>query len=832
MHGTTIRPAVACALLALGCAGARPVETAPRSPAAPPAAAARVTVHGPPYAGHAQNFGRGRRFFLRGRRWERTPEGLRASDDMSTALLAAAEVDGGWAFVLDGGLVAASDRFSGALRRVGALPEVVAVYEGSRGRVAALTRDGLWTSDGRTLSRADVPAPVRDAVFVDARQGVVTTLDGDALVTRDGGASWGRVEGVAGPVFEVEAEGCGFALSTASGRVSLRADGAPGVSACASAEGSDEPPPGATETRSSEAEVEALSELRVDELERVPLGGGATVSVEPEEAGGRALVLRARGRPPVRRPIPFHATATWWGPAALLRDHDRDSLWRTRDGRTLEFVFFPTAACRGAESAAVLPSDDGVHLVATCCAFDGASWRPMSLPTTDASWEPIAARGRFALMEGSDGVTTSLRAVDLDTGDSTPVPLDPLRCDVDLAAGGQVVGLCAPQGPDARPSLVMGRAGEALTARPAPAGATRALFADARRGVVRGDDSLTLWRTLDGGERWEPVSVPIEGNYRGQVLSDERAVDRRDERCDERGCRVGNYGVRIEGWGPMEASGGRLHLGVRPPPTPTTTVRCERATSAVAPGAPLDRPWRQGTWTVAAPRGRGGSPELRWTDLDGSEGRERLPRGAVVDRLLARTRGGLLVRGAAGLLFVSRGGVRDLSGELTARLGATPREVELSVAAPTDDGGVAVSLGTSMESGTSAWHANLVLELGADGRVRAARSFPWVSPDAAGLARRDGSWGYGIVSSERTPWFVPLSGGPAQPLGRLPQTLVACAGASPAAASSLSFSQAPIALEGTTHPEEIRVTLELHGATACVRTLFDARAQARCDVAR
>lgn len=140
----------------------------------------------------------------------------------------AAEVRDGWVFVTWHGDVARSDTFLGPLRSLGRVPDHVR-FTGPDGvgRAAFVGSSGnLWTTagDGPPV-HAELPGPVREAVFSDERSGVALLRDLRVAVTTDGGLTW-SVPSLAGEFArDVYLSSLGATVQTTGGRMVLGADG-------------------------------------------------------------------------------------------------------------------------------------------------------------------------------------------------------------------------------------------------------------------------------------------------------------------------------------------------------------------------------------------------------------------------------------------------------------------------------------------------------------------------------------------------------------------------------------------------------------------------------
>ena len=68
------------------------------------------------------------------------------------------------------------------------------------------------------------------------------------------------------------------------------------------------------------------------------------------------------------------------------------------------------------------------------------------------------------------------------------------------------------KGEDARLRFFVGTPDAALAERTLPEGAKQFAMATVSRGLAIGDDASAIWFTVDGGEHWEPLDVPVDGS--------------------------------------------------------------------------------------------------------------------------------------------------------------------------------------------------------------------------------------------------------------------------------------------------------------------------------
>ncbi|MBI5514015.1 MAG: hypothetical protein HY909_09630 [Deltaproteobacteria bacterium] len=555
-----------------------------------------------------------------------TPRGVAVGlDHFAAAIAAAVPVSNGWVFVAGDGVVAASETFTGPLRRLGELPlgdSPPRVLPGV-GRLAVVDTSGtLWTSEGQAPTPARVPEPVSTAVFADTRWGAAITQRAELLWTEDGGETWHRSD-LAGLV----------PWSLLAHRGILGAQTSEGFRPLVRGEARLEPAEETPRSALGRPWQGDLASVREAVLERYPgllsLGegcprlAGATLRVEGldlvtyDRSTGRAL-RRLRGGVPLAQ-CRLHG----WGPAVALTCPDGagvgPAMARSEDGETFTLVAggraLPDLQFHAPERDPLLGprggvfSDDGRHAAALgaercpqevraevpdCCRLDACacaeedrappparlcvlvdgarSWRvvPLGALADDAPITLDAMHGsqlllrlgeptmldRFLRSEGALLVPQGLAVLDVTTGEvlrptlprSEAVP-SPVLGYLRWLSEGTLYGLAiSGEEPDRR-ALAVGRPGATLALRPLPMGALDVELQDADHGLATGARAEDLWQTLDGGHRWDRVTLPLDGSL-GARGSD-RAV-----RCDAHSCLLGR--IRLQGWGEPRASGGTV----------------------------------------------------------------------------------------------------------------------------------------------------------------------------------------------------------------------------------------------------------------------------------
>lgn len=858
-HTVTGRALVVFGVVLAGCAAPRPTtvtRAATGATTSTPPPPTRVSfeldgaigrIDGPARTGP-------RRFMIAGRRAERTATGWDFSREMTRGIIAATETATGWVFVTEDGLVAASDRFAGPLRSIGTVPRLRSASPWTHGRVAIVSDDGLWSSDGRALTHHETPTPVLRSVFADVRRGAAVTVEGGLLLTSDEGATWRPSEALSGRASEVWANGCGFSVSTTRGEVLLRADGAASEAACPSALTPATPEDETNVRAAADDMLSAWRQRAGVPSDAVRLGDGSTLALAVNDASRTALVRRdASGRIVSQRAIEGGSSVEAWGQAAALQT--RGQLWRSTDGTALELIHTPHDEICSNGSPMVF-SDDGVHFAAMhgsappaqpsesiLCAFDGLARRLVRLrggADREGAWRLAAVRGATALVERSVGARPEdgsvWNSVDLDSGEVSVVlpngvERERSRCHFNLGPGGWIVGVCAARDANGEGNAsLLTRRGGAWVSRPAPARALRVAFADAQRGVATGAHVSDLWRTLDGGEHWEPVPLPAEGDVGDAPRATGYGEGDPVVRCDRDGCIVEPFRTRLSGWGPMRPDDERFSFGSARRARPITNLRC--ATSPTSPASQRPElagghPWNRGLWWHS-----GGI--LTWEDEDGSRGQTTVRQPP--DELIARTRDGVVLRYViAGVGFARGGAFLDVHAQLESnfapslmQMSPTGGFTDAAPTAPTAGGGAVAMIyaWVGADPQIRAPQMSIAFELDDRGRVLAARALPRLDRGAEGIASRQGQWGYVAVLPDRTVRFAPLRGESPMTIGRLPESIAPCAG--PPLADAITLHLASVGREplivtsGDFAITDGRFDVEVSGASACLRSLRDA----------
>lgn len=812
----------------------------------------------------------GSHFFVCGRRAEvRDGRVFFGEDGFENPYLKAVQASEGWVFfsVLDG-LVARADAFTDALHPLGRFASGATTAEPSRGRAAFVAQSSLWLSDGRTISRAEVPGAVASAAFSDATSGAAALTDGSLLLSRDGGARWTPVDLGGDRALRVWFDD-GLRVRLALRDAMLGADG--GLTTV----------PRAARARDAEASgVEAVQAIVRESgaaFSRIHLGGGAwaaldraTMRVHDSRGAERSYEL-ATERRFADPPMPF---ARWGDSLAVTLAAGQSSVWHRlgSDGR-MSLIFGPggfassTFLHRG-----VVWSDDGRHLArmgpcptarpsereeddeepsrssfgddsgerrdapptAMCVLEDGVRrWREVSLPDVDTAgvrWSVAGMHGALALLS-NELDATEYAVFDTASGAKSPV----LAADSSVhitsirwARDGSLVGGGERCADGCEPVVLRGSSERPLAVTRAPGAVGAVEFVDADRGLALAPDFTRLWRTRDGGASWEVVASDI-----AHARNDTPSVV-----CDPDGCNVG-VRMRVRGWGPINASSRTVlatrdapELGEREAPR-ASALGAERSAQLRCEFSGASRPSR---WSV----GEGGRVRA-WPD--GVAMFTSAGDGARTSWWVAGRHGVTVFPHAADdgseppfRFFGSSGATLALSsqaprplfsvdGARTTELRDAPFDAisEWGYAATgwqsfgTTDGSSVVSAQLSTTPETT-----LIAELGERGAVRAWRVF-LNGNNRGAIARRGAVTGMYSIHNDGTATFAPLSGD--APVSAPPWRTSSppCAGRTSADALVLRTASQlhppGIAPNGVGNLDDLRTVVELSSDGACVRSL-------------
>lgn len=839
--GTIASVALCVSLFASGAHAHTPPAPASRPAEPPTEVTVRLGDRVRPIPGPAGLSGQrvqigGRRAELRDGRWAFSDERVLPE------IVAAAEIDGRWVFVCEDGLVAASDTFAGPLRVLGAVPGARRASSWTRGRLAVLTDGAFFTTDGASLTPAGAtPAPARHAAFLDARTGAAVLADGGLVLTRDGAATWSPVDLRGDVALAVSLRDGALRVVTARGASNLSADGA--LTAA--------PPLRATEATAAPL-VDLVPAWRA--REPVPDHGEAGHVRLPDgtylaAAGGVVRHLDATGRVRSERSLGFACDISRWGEGAAVHCGD---LYRTSDGEAYEAIPGPPGPAALPTRSAVFADDGaGVAMAGACdagpdvradsrafCVRDARGrWRDVALPDGGAGWSLLALRADELLLI-QYGPGSGLATLDLARGELHPVTFE------GVPAGPAQVTAARVSSDGAYVATVettSGRwvarstGGPAWRAVALPGGGVAAGFADARRGVAVGARFGTVWRTLDGGARWELVPTGFEASGEAHRLRSHVSVD-----CEARGCSVGGF-LFLRGWGPVQPAAERVLAGAAAPTEPRdrrepsmfASLQCARQVGAPSPwlaaasasGRAVVTADHVATVTAAGPR-----VTLAWRGDGGAGGATLAPVAGAPFVAAVGFNAGALVVTERDLEWARGPSRRRLSLPWIAQSGG--RDPLQWVTLPTPGGGlVAVSPRVYPREGLSERDRALsplpyalAFELDAAGAVVARRE---VAVDefargffAQGLGRARGRWGHVTVGGDSAVHFAPLRGGPVETLGALPAVLRPCAAAPARDAANvwLQSNHLPAMLDER-RTVQARVAVELSGGAACVRDL-------------
>jgi hypothetical protein len=495
----------------------------------------------------------------------------------SAPIAAANEVEHGWVFVTQDGVVAGSDSFVGEPRRLGQTGVFApAGARASRGRAVIADATGvLWQTDG-TAPLAPIGSladrAIDSAAFADARFGAALARTGELLVTSDGGATWRPVALGAHTIVSVSRVDEALVADTAAGpqRITREATLAPVTNAASE---THRPAPGDTR-RALDATLQAFPDL-LPNLEAVDLADGTAVLVDRSVL---VVLDRATGRV-LRRvsglPLGASRLAAWGSDVAIVSEpacaDDDAHAYRWHGEEAL-----PIAIPENARGAVF--SDDARHAAKlracrgeraqgpSICVLDDGSGAWRTLAVTRSLDRLVAMRGTqllahvengpFTLIDASNGHAIDARV----TGDADASVIQPVSLAFTHDAGLAGAGV---DGDGIRYALVGARI-DALRARPLPEGAVACGFGDRIRGVAAGRTAARLWRTLDGGEHWEHLDVGIDGEAREVPLLTDPRVVYSTLACDESGCQVGRA-ASVRGWGPLAPVATTVFAPLEPP---------------------------------------------------------------------------------------------------------------------------------------------------------------------------------------------------------------------------------------------------------------------------
>lgn len=422
----------------------------------------------------------------------------------------------GWVFVADDGLVAYGEAFLADTRSIGVVPERAAIdVRSSEGTIAFVDGDGVIRTGpcGGPLRAVEVPAePVVD-LRMSGLRGEAILFGGRLASTRDGGETW---------EFRSFGHEAAYALNATGADVEVRTHGALVEPAPLDLE--VQMPAGVSMLSKADRDrvIEAL--WREDSAGlRVQLGSRGHLVVLDD---GAVVVLVGRDVVRLREGRAEHTEDALPDGCQLFRFNDgvaahclqfTERSFHSTDG--LEFSPLDLPPMRGVSFA-----DDGRHLGGECmhsardygpvCLVDASSGERFetSWPEGPRSWGWFGDRGLFS----SHGHPSALFVLD---GRRSAIERMEAR-DLDLAFAGWTVdgwvyGVGVRSGTDSQVLALFGPGHRLVSARPLPAGAVRARMLDRYRGLAIGESAGLLWTTRDGGARWTPIAIPMEGAPEG-----------------------------------------------------------------------------------------------------------------------------------------------------------------------------------------------------------------------------------------------------------------------------------------------------------------------------
>jgi hypothetical protein len=677
-------------------------------------------------------------------RWRAKVEGGRitwADQPFASPIADVARVAGGFVFAAEDGLIARSDTFTGALRHVGDVKRRFAPTW-SEGRLSYVDDLGaIWTTTGASAPVAlSTGGVVLGGAFADANRGAFA-LDGAVLVrTTDGGAHFTRVA-LGGPT-ATNLVAATNVMAHDGRLIAIMAD-------------------------------ETLARI-MDDGKVVPFHEELPRPHLPQELVARVLEgpspapkdERARLRESAPVPQSLVSDAYRWGAGAfaLLAREDPKAkktgayrIFRSHTGSAWEsYGAGPAAADQ------IVFSDDGEHVAwpepceeptlylggvrDTMCVHARAHDRGRSWPLKPAAERVVGMRADRVLYLSAEGALESLSG---DTGRITELgaPREGLRVvDAAQALDGTLVVV---RSDGARTDVEVGEGAAAVWRRLAiPAGVDRVAFADGAHGFAAGAHGNEVWRTRDGGAKWEAVPLPVIGDAAAVALPGKLA-------CDETGCTIGKALV-MKGWGAFTAASAPAMAAGAPLGKPATPkrplLRADhlRCVPTASPGRSVET----GPTALAATGARatlaiasdGAGKHTFFAKWDGKDARGSFSAAMQAAApttdatwwvLRVATRDGLLVErcpqialgtGCENLWARSGGGVRNLPFKSAVSEFDTPIGRPLG-ALPLGDGGAMIALTTrqfdsrsQLSTGPTVDH---VLRLDKEGAIVAERTFTW-----------------------------------------------------------------------------------------------------------
>jgi hypothetical protein len=817
-----------------------------------------ISVLGAEAVGVVERGGEVERFVAGPLRCEVTANQVTFADDrFAFGIIAVTRAKGGWLFVAADGAVARADSFLGPLRPLGHVPRAAlemsfGVLPPSAGRLAVLApdpRESLWTTDGSSpvAPARGVPGDVLSVAFADADHGMVVIEGGELFATRDGAASFERVDlGDVAAAAVAHVDG-GLVVTTSAGFIAFDREGKlvgpVSTSAVTPARLNDHVP----EEWMIYRRILAASFRRHGALMAESLGGVVAADgrvLVPVDHELKSLDEASDAEVAARQSVQPCLGARWGGGVALVCEDGLFSVAAATQGAATQGATTPGATTPGAavvrratwnEWKAPRLSEDGIHAAWLCgsrqdaldelCMVAGG--RETRRPLGDDRL--IGSHGDEVVVRRSSPAAHAVVLIDAATGEerrSFAVRVPPGAPSVaddawQVTPDGTVFATArAPSAAAAAPGeswlIRVALADGAVAIVRLPDGATRSGFISAARGVAANDDAARLWFTDDGGAHWrEHEALPAPYHYGGAYAASWMSLRCSGSRCvidkrvviafDRSLSRGNDRVVASPSWvdvPPTWPDGAALACSAR--------EVARRAGAGGDASGPLDARGnlhlRKVNADVTLHVIAGGRWEAAWRGQDsvGPFSSRRAaghvaPRGADGDHCEAHpTREGLMMacygetRRIVWMPVPGRPSViEDEHGSVM---------VEDALALP--GGRLAVLLLVPAEHlPVYASYHRLVL-VGRDGKTIAERTYYWSAATFAGIALSDGMVGIELTGRDPTGsrWFVPIAlSAPIRELARLDLASTPICGVPARTTSAVSITVEEVELEERFH---------------------------------
>lgn len=505
-----------------------------------------------------------------GSRLSRSADGRWAmgADLVHGELVAAVRQGGAWRFADRSGHLWSAPSFLGPLEPAGSLGHGGARWSYSRGVVAGVppTGAGVLLSDGTREASIVGDLPLLDVSFLDPQHGLASVDGGLLALTADAGQSWRVVEGRAFPTLMRPRDGY-WRLTyedrgTEARFLHVFPDGR-------SEEAGAVPPPWVgTEP---EMRVGLARDLPQSAIEGTVLDGWAIGAFHSNRHLLRVRVGSGEHEL-IRDALPSAGcrVVRWGTRLAAICDGTTESTSRllaSDDGRSFREVTVLDVPRERISEAHLALSADGrtaawndypYRRVAT---YGASSLRDVPALTV----QDVSDRGVLGSTE--DGVAVAGGAPATLTFAALPTRLSEVHARW-LPDG--TIWVAGYEGRAYDPetfACYRGVPGGTLSRVPLPGGASTVFFVGAERGVAAGRSLAELWRTTNGGERWERVPVGDESESTRVVFGFTSSW------CDLERCVVsGTYPalweqtliVELRGWGPLPPSVTRVRAAAPP----------------------------------------------------------------------------------------------------------------------------------------------------------------------------------------------------------------------------------------------------------------------------